>query len=179
MVLLSTARRSTWIGGNAYPEWWEKPMLRIEGMTNHIHQQRSAEMKSKASHVLLSALFLCVTGGACRNTPVAPTTPANHPPLISSIILFPLSIGPSDSAIVVCSATDPDGDTLVYDWISDGRLRLKGAPRGGYIFSSPRNSQTFYYATPRAPIDTALIRCYTRDQRGGQDGRVVALIMHS
>ncbi len=136
-------------------------------------------MRCNPWHVLMSALLLGVTVGACRHSPVAPTAPANHPPLISSVILFPSSIGPSDSAIVVCAATDPDGDTLVYDWISSGGLQLKDAPRGGYIFSSPNNSQIFYYGTPRAPIDTVFIRCYTRDQRGGQDGRLVALILHS
>ncbi len=136
-------------------------------------------MRWSSWRVLISALLLGGTAGACRHTPAAPLTPANHSPLMTSIVLFPSSIGPSDSAIVVCAATDPDGDTLVYDWISDGRLRLKDAPRGGYIFSSPRNSQIFYYDTPRAPIDTAFIRCYTRDLRGGQDGRLVLLILHS
>ena len=135
-------------------------------------------MRWNPCHLLMPALLLGVTAGACRHSSVAPI-PVNHPPLISSITLFPLSIGPSDSAIVVCTATDPDGDTLVYDWISSGGLRLKDAPRGGYIFSSPRNSQIFYSDTLRAPIDTSFIRCYTRDQRGGQDGRLVLLVLHS
>lgn len=136
-------------------------------------------MRWNVARVLLSVLLLSLMAAACRRSPVAPTPPANRPPVISSIVLFPLSIGPSDSALVVMTATDADGDTLVYDWISDGRLRLKDAPRVGYIFSSPRNYQVFYYATPRAPVDTAFIKCYTRDQKGGQDGRIVALIMHS
>jgi len=139
----------------------------------------AAEMRWKASHVLVLSLFLSATVEACHRTPFAPAARVNHPPIITSLTIFPSAIGLSDSATAVCVATDQDGDTLVYDWISDGSLRLKNAPRGGYIFSSPRNSQMFYPATLVAPIDTSLIRCYVRDQRGGQDGRLVTLIVHS
>lgn len=136
-------------------------------------------MKPSLGYAVLSMMLVGVSAGACHHSSAAPKTPTNHSPLIASVTLFPTTIGPSDSAIVVLEATDSDGDTLVYDWIGDGRVRLKDAPRGGYIFSSPRNYQTFYYATTQAPLDTAFIRCYVRDQRGGQDGRLILLFLHS
>lgn len=128
--------------------------------------------------VLWSAILLSVTVGACRST-VAPAPPANVFPVISSVVLFPWSIGASDSAIMVCTATDADGDTLVYDWVTDGRVRLKDARGGISVYGSRQNTQTFYCDTVRAPIDTSYIRCYVRDRRGGQDGRLVLLILRS
>src|SRR5438477_11115342 len=121
------------------------------------------------------ALFAAIIG-ACGGS--NPTKPVNHSPIISSIYLFPGTMGSSDSAIVILTATDPDGDSLVYDYVSDGRLRLTDAPCVGYIYNSPRNSQIFYRGAIVAPYDTALIWCYTRDRRGGQDGHLIALILH-
>jgi hypothetical protein len=129
-----------------------------------------------ASWRMMFTTLLAASVGACRNS--NPAAPVNHNPIISSVVLFPTVIGSTDSAIAICSASDPDGDSLVYDWVSDGRLRLKDAPRGAYIYSSPRNSEVFYRAGILAPNDTALIWCYTRDLRGGQDGRLIALRLH-
>ena len=136
-------------------------------------------VKMKRSRLRALSLFvvLGVSAVACGHDPVKPV-PTNHNPIVSSLVLFPAAIGSSDSAIAVCTASDPDGDSLVYDWISDGRLDLKDAPRVGYIYSSPRNWQVFYRGTIVAPNDTALIWCYTRDLRGGQAGVLTALILH-
>lgn len=40
----------------------------------------------------------------------------NTPPQISSLTATPDNIGVGGSSTVVCVATDPDGDTLTYDW---------------------------------------------------------------
>ena len=52
--------------------------------------------------------------------------PENHKPQILSLTVFPEVVKPSDSLIVICNAFDPDGDTLVYDWITTGVVRIKG-----------------------------------------------------
>lgn len=153
--------------------------MRCSGPWLYVTEQRFREMSVKVGEVLTVALLIGLTVGACKHSSTAPAAPRNHSPMISSVTLFPSSIGVSDSAMVQLTASDVDGDTLVYDWIGDGKVRLKDAPRVGYIFSSPRNFQTFYYAGARAPLDTSWIQCYVRDQRGGQDGRLVALVIHS
>ena len=40
----------------------------------------------------------------------------NTPPQISSLTATPENVGVGGSSTVVCVATDPDGDTLTYDW---------------------------------------------------------------
>jgi len=40
----------------------------------------------------------------------------NTPPQISSLTATPPGVGAGGSSTVVCVATDPDGDTLSYDW---------------------------------------------------------------
>lgn len=148
-------------------------------MNLYIVGLRFGERVAKAWNVVIAGLLLGLIVEGCKHSQTAPAPPHNHSPTISAVTLFPSSVGVSDSAFVQLSATDLDGDTLVYDWIGDGKVRLKDAPRIAYIFSSPRNFQTFYYASARAPLDTSWIQCYVRDQRGGQDGRLVALIIHS
>jgi hypothetical protein len=125
--------------------------------------------------VTLVALLLATVGACGANNPARPV---NHNPITSSVVLFPEAIGPSDSAVVVCTATDPDGDSLLYDWIADRRLRIKDAPDGAFLFNSRSPSQIFYY-NDSAPIDTAWIKCFTRDRRSGSDGRMVFLKLHS
>ena len=124
--------------------------------------------------LLLTAVGSCSDGDDKTN----PVQPVNHNPVISSATIFPLSIGPSDSAIAICSAVDPDGDSLYYDWIGDTRVRLKGTGGGSYLFDSPLNYQVFYYGTPPALPDTAYIRCFTRDHRGGSAGTLLVLLLH-
>ena len=130
-----------------------------------------------ARGVLLALALGATIVGCSKKNPTAPA-PENHNPVISSVVLFPQTIGPGDSVIVVCTASDPDGDSLVYDWITDTRLRVKGSPFGAYLFSSNSNAQVFYYGTPPMPTDTAWIKCFARDLRGGSDGRMLFLPMH-
>lgn len=112
--------------------------------------------------LLLTAVGSCSDGDDKTN----PVQPVNHNPVISSATIFPLSIGPSDSAIAICSAVDPDGDSLYYDWIGDTRVRLKGTGGGSYLFDSPLNYQVFYYGTPPGSARYCLHQVlYSRSQR--------------
>ena len=72
--------------------------------------------------IVMSIILLFVS---CEDNSVKPEN-QNHRPVIFSLSVFPNIIGPQDSAIVICNAYDPDGDTLVYDWISDGKSKIKG-----------------------------------------------------
>lgn len=60
----------------------------------------------------------------------------------------------------MCSPYDSDGDSLRFDWIADGRLRLKGAFDGDTFVRYTRNSsQVIDYGTPLMPTDTAFVQC--------------------
>jgi hypothetical protein len=74
-------------------------------------------VKKTHLRVLLLALVLGTSVGACECT--RSVEPANHNVAAQSLTVFPQTIGPGDSAIVTCYATDSDGDTLLYDWFSD------------------------------------------------------------
>jgi len=47
-------------------------------------------------------------------------TPANQPPLISSLTPGKGQVSLSDNCQVTCVASDPDGDQLSYSWSADG-----------------------------------------------------------
>jgi hypothetical protein len=133
-------------------------------------------MRAPSARYSILALWLSVALGACGSDQV--TKPENRPPVILSLGIFPAAIGLSDSAIVVCNATDPDADTLVYDWFTDARLTIKGArPGESFLYNTDNNSNVFY---PRltTPPDTALIDCVARDQRGRSAHATVRLIIH-
>lgn len=126
-------------------------------------------------HAWLRALLLVLVAlaiGACKEYA---TRPYERVPTISSVEWTPSSLGPGDSLVVTVHASDPDGDTLVYDWFTDARLRIQGASAGVYLYGSSSNSRRFYRSTTSASPDTAWIRCYARDQRGGSDGRILLI----
>lgn len=99
----------------------------------------------------------------------------NHNPAISSVVIFPETVGPSDSLVVICTATDPDGDSLVYDWysLSGTVVRIKGGLPGQIaLYNTPQNFQVFYAPDSMyvaAPQDTFGIECAVRDGIGGGD----------
>lgn len=82
---------------------------------------------------------------------------------------------PGDSAVIVVSASDPDGDTVVFDWYADGRIRLKDAPLVVYRFGSPADSQVVYFEHAVAPVDTARIYYFVRDPMGETIGGSIML----
>jgi len=103
----------------------------------------------------------------------------NHAPVIDSMSATPDTIGPSDSTIVFCLAHDPDGDSLVYDWRTDDRLNIEGAPTWNkYLNQQHLPWHKFYNANlePR-PSDSAWVYCEVRDPRGGGAGRHVFIIL--
>ena len=94
---------------------------------------------------------------------------ANQRPTVQSLVAFPTTIGPGDSSIVMCFATDADGDTLAYDWYSDCRMVKKGESQysGGFYWSYDRTLVVYAGACNRAPEDTGWVSCEVRDRRGG------------
>lgn len=111
----------------------------------------------------------------CKDDPVGNGKTQNRNPVISSVVLFPDVVAPSDSLIVICNATDADGDTLVYDWysLSGPRVRINGARPGAFVlYNTPENWRIFYAPDSQyvaAPQDTFGLECAVRDLRGGTD----------
>ena len=127
--------------------------------------------------VFAVALAAGLSLSACQNE--RPTWPVNHNPIISSAIANPTDLGPSDSTVISVIAADQDGDTLVYDWDTDLRLRIKGAHPGRPVkTNTPNSSETFYLNYSPIGVDSAWVVCSTRDLRGGVASRVVYLIVH-
>jgi len=122
----------------------------------------------------LPAIFLA--GFACKDNPVNSGKPENHSPIIFSVTVFPDVIGPTDSAIVICNAMDPDADTLVYDWITDGKSRIKGVevPPDFELYNTYENSRVVYPKNLNSiPIDTLWVQCFARGRKGGSVANVV------
>ena len=114
-----------------------------------------------------------------RSRPPVPPA-SNHSPVIDSLVAYSDTIGPSDSSLVVCFARDSDGDSLVYDWLTDARLNIPGLPtwRNTYLNEQPSPCQIFYNSNLPNPInDSAWVYCSARDRRGGGVGRTVFIIL--
>lgn len=77
----------------------------------------------------------------------------NHPPAVGSITAHPRKLHLGASTDIVCTASDPDGDSLRYHW---------SAPAGMFSGNGPRVSWT----APAQPTDVALT-CLVTDERGG------------
>ena len=133
-------------------------------------------MRSSRAATLL-VLVLAAAVAACSTT--TPLQPRNRSPVVHSLVAFPSSIGPGDSAVVVCVATDTDGDTVVYDWTSGCRLVKKGGENVFTLYHQFDGSLVVYPgACNNAPLDTGWVRCHVRDQRGGgRDAGLVRIIV--
>lgn len=103
-----------------------------------------------------------------------PLVPANRRPQVQSLIAFPASFAHGDSAVIVCNATDPDGDELWYDWTSDCRLVKKGASSSGSAYTRSNTLVVYAGACAVAPLDTGWVSCTVSDQRGG--GRFAGIV---
>ena len=126
---------------------------------------------------VLLVLAVVVGLGACREYP---TRPVDRRPAISSLVLFPKVIGQGDSAIITVFATDPDGDTIVYDWETDSRLIIKdGRPGVPFLYDTPSSSHVFYRSTAPPYNDSTWVWCSVRDHRGGGDSRVVLILLRN
>ena len=98
------------------------------------------------------------------------TAPQNNGPIITSINAFPSSIQLSDSFAVICSAYDPDGDSLFYDWFCTSGASIKGAHPGSQfvLYNTTENIRVFYAPDSIiTQIDSIRIDCDVRDGKGG------------
>jgi hypothetical protein len=128
----------------------------------------------------VALLFLGI--GSCNDNPVDSgkrAKPENHDPIIFSVMVFPDTIGLKDSAIVVCNAMDPDADTLVYDWVTDDRLNIKGAAAfyPHQLYNTWENSRIVFPNFVNSSIETTWLECSARDRHGGMDVKVVQLVV--
>ncbi len=121
----------------------------------------------------LAAAF-AIGAGACRKYV---TYPIARRPEISSIIAFPQVLHPGDSTIVTVFATDPDGDSLVYDWFGSNGLYPKDDHWGyGYVYNTHVRSEVFYSSSlVPGSVDTAFVSCSVRDSRGGDASRFILI----
>lgn len=117
---------------------------------------------------------------SCNENPVKSDEEKNNNPIISSLTVFPKIVNPSDSLIVVCNATEPDGDTLVYDWITSGSIvRIKNSNHH-WLYNTKENSQIIYAPDSnfiKQPVDTFWVQCMVRDRKGGQVGKIINFIV--
>lgn len=113
---------------------------------------------------LIIGATLCMSGCGAKT----PLEPVNRSPVVQSLQAFPTTIGPGDSAIVVCLAIDVDGDTLGFDWFSDCRLTKRGQNQYDYTMRTREHTIVVYPGNcVRAPLDTGWVSCSVHDRRGG------------
>jgi hypothetical protein len=86
---------------------------------------------------------------------------ANRPPTITSLVANADWTTPSGSLQVTCTASDPDGDVLSYEWTTDGgKISGTGA--------------AVNWTAPRA-IGTYNVTVVVKDGHGGEDTKFVPL----
>lgn len=124
---------------------------------------------------LCAAFVLVFAAGACRQYVTEPVT---RRPVISSVEVFPTALGPGDSSIVTVFASDPDGDTLVYDWEGFNGLVMRGPYGEGSIWYNTHSHSMVFYRSAISPpsVDTAFVWCSARDRTGGSDSRQVMIV---
>ena len=104
--------------------------------------------------------------------------PENHQPIIFSLTAFPDVLGPTDSVIIVCNAMDPDADTLVYDWFTDGKSKIKGAQfPDNILYHTYENSRVIYPEDNIILPDTLWVHCDARDVKGKSVGKSVSFVV--
>jgi hypothetical protein len=86
-------------------------------------------------------------------------------------------LGPGDSTMITVFATDPNGDSLVYDWEAFNGLILKsGHPGATWVYDTHSPSMVFFRSTTWPySNDTAYVWCAVRDHKGGSDSRQVLI----
>lgn len=128
--------------------------------------------------IILSIMVFNITN--CSKENVVQPQVENHRPEILSLIVFPEVIGLNDSIIVICEAIDPDGDTLVYDWVTDGRVKIKGAfADEHWLYHTYQNSRVFYPKNNvNLPIDTLWIQSFARDGKGKSADGIVFFVVN-
>jgi hypothetical protein len=87
--------------------------------------------------------------------------PGNHSPVISSVNAAQESIEINNYVNITCSASDQDGDTLIFSWAANGQV-IEG-----------NNSSLSWRAPDTA--GTYTITCTLNDSKGGQDSESVSI----
>jgi hypothetical protein len=138
-------------------------------------RRRRSERASLGSNAFILMLLLVVGTTGCTHGPDGPT-----PIVITSLVAVPDSLGPGDSTIVECTAHSLSNLALVYDWVTDARLRISGAPPNQYyLYTTTSNRHVFYTgANYASPTDTAWVQCFVRDLQGGSASRQVNILLH-
>jgi hypothetical protein len=134
------------------------------------------DVKIRQSILLITIMLISMT--SCSENPVD-NKKENRSPEILSLIVFPEIVNPSDSLIVICTATDEDGDSLVYDWVTSGVVKIKGYNHP-WFYNSKENFKIFYAPDSQfvsAPQDTFWIQCFVRDGIGGQISERIKFIV--
>ena len=132
-------------------------------------------MKRRFLGLVLVRAFAAAIG-ACEEYA---TRPVNRYPIITSIVAFPTVLRLGDSTIVTVTASDPDGDTLVYDWEAYNGLVTKNRANSNdtHVYHTSSPSRVFYLVSRPTTYDTAFVFCAVRDVRGGYVGRTVVFTL--
>ena len=108
---------------------------------------------------VISVSFLCFQC-TTENTS-EPADLVNNPPEITSLSATPDVVGLSDSTVLICNATDPDGDNLKYVWqASSGLINGSG-------------DSVIWQAPDSTGIST--INCTVKDGHGGEDSEEITV----
>jgi len=93
-----------------------------------------------------------------------PPPPPNHAPVIESLIVTPSVIFRNKIATITCSASDPDGDSLEYQWSCDaGTLLIQGTPGPIIQWQAPSSEGTY------------TITCKVQDPYGATDSETIMI----
>jgi hypothetical protein len=125
--------------------------------------------------VIVFIVSLLLASSGCTHAPDGPTQI-----VMTSLVATPDTLGPGDSTIVEATAHSLSGLALVYDWVTDSRLRIAGAPPNQYyLYTTKSNRHVFYIgANYASPIDTAWVQCFARDLQGGSTDLQVNILLH-
>ncbi|MEK7814123.1 MAG: PQQ-binding-like beta-propeller repeat protein, partial [Candidatus Desantisbacteria bacterium] len=78
----------------------------------------------------------------------------NQPPVIGSLTAMPVTLAPGGTSTIICTATDPNNDTIAYTWSSTaGTITGTGSQ---VVWTSPQTEQAY------------TITCTVSDEKGGK-----------
>jgi len=113
----------------------------------------------------LCILTVVLTLGAClpkqQPPPVPPPEPPkNQSPLIQSLTAEPM-VNPAGKYLVVCTASDPEGDPMEYWWTADGGT-IEGTG-DSVTWTTPETGGAYN------------VKVMVRDRKGGETTQIVAI----
>ena len=151
-------------------------MININSRSINKYLIKTLDKKMK-QYIFLIFISLTLLNIFCNSNPVE--VKENHKPIIFSLTVFPDTIGQSDSTIVICNAMDPDGDTLVYDWITDEKTKVTFTDYPDWhLYNTFENWCVVYPKNLNPlPIDTCWVQVFARDRKGKSDVRLISFIL--